>query len=46
LRLALIDPRFSEAKWVGEVRSDTASADPRVLASALARHVADLVESK
>jgi hypothetical protein len=46
LRLALIDPRFSEAKWVGDVRSDTASDNPRVLASALARHVADLVASK
>ena len=46
LRLALVDPRFSEAKWVGDVRSDTVSADPRVLASAVARHVADLVASR
>lgn len=46
LRVALIDPRFSEAKWVGEVRSDTASTDPRVLASAIARHLADLIVSR
>jgi len=43
LRFALVDPRFSEARWVGEVRSDTASADPRVLAAALARGLADLI---
>jgi len=43
LRLALVDPRFSEARWVGEVRSDTASADPHVLTSAVARRLADLI---
>jgi hypothetical protein len=46
LRLALIDPRFSEARWVGEVRSDTTSADPRVLTAALARSLADLIVSR
>lgn len=46
LRLALVDPRFSEAKWVGTVRSDTASADPRVLTRALARSLADLIVSR
>jgi len=46
LRLALIDPRFSEARWVGEVKSDTTSADPRVLTAALARGVADLIVSR
>jgi hypothetical protein len=46
LRLALIDPRFSEARWVGTLKSDTTSADPRVLTQALARHVADLVVSR
>ena len=46
LRLALVDPRFAEAKWVGEVRSDVANADPRALASALAGHIADLVASR
>lgn len=43
LRVALIDPRFSEARWIGEVRSDTTSADPRVLTAALARGLADLI---
>ena len=43
LRLALVDPRFSEAKWVGTVTSDTTSSDPRVLTRALARGVADLI---
>jgi hypothetical protein len=46
LRLALIDPRFSEARWVGEVSSDTTSADPRVLTAALARGLADLIVSR
>jgi len=46
LRLALIDPRFSEARWVGEVRSDTTSADPRVLTASLARAVAALIVSR
>ena len=36
LRLALIDPRFSEARWVGEVDERYANADPRVLTAALA----------
>src|SRR5438105_462416 len=43
LRLAVIDPRFSEARWVGEVKSDTTSADPRVLTAARARRLADLI---
>lgn len=43
LRLALVDPRFSEARWVGTVNSDTTSTDPRVLTRALARGVADLI---
>lgn len=46
LRLALVDPRFSEARWVGTVNSDTTSADPRVLTRALARGVADLIVSR
>ena len=45
LRLALVDPRFSEAKWVGTVSSDSTSADPRALTRALARGVADLIVS-
>jgi hypothetical protein len=46
LRLALVDPRFSEARWVGTVNSDTTSAEPRVLTRALARGVADLIVSR
>ena len=46
LRLALVDPRFSEARWVGTVTSDTTSTDPRVLTHALARGVADLIVSR
>ena len=46
LRLALIDPRFSEARFVGEVKSDTTSADPRVLTASLARAVANLIVSR
>lgn len=45
LKIALVDPRFSQAMWVGEVRSDTASADPRVLTNALAARVVDLIVS-
>lgn len=46
LRLALVDPRFSEARWVGTVSGDTTSADPRVLTRALARGVAELIVSR
>ena len=46
LRLALVDPRFSEARWVGTVTSDTTSADARVLTRALARGVAALIVSR
>ena len=43
LRLALVDPRMSEARWVGQVRSDTASSFSPVFTATLARRVADLV---
>jgi hypothetical protein len=43
LKVALVDPRASEAVWVGEVRSDSASADPRVLATAVAEHLVDMI---
>lgn len=46
LRLALVDPRFSEARWVGTVTSDTTSAEPRVLTRSLARGVAELIVSR
>ena len=41
LRVALLDPRFAEARWVGEVTGDTASVPARALASVSAR-LADL----
>jgi len=46
LRLALIDPRFSEARWVGDVKMDTTSSDPRVFTRALATKVADLIVNR
>lgn len=46
LRLATVDPRYSEARWIGEIRSDTTSADANVLMTALARQLADLIVSR
>ena len=46
LSLATVDPRFSEVRWVGLIKSDTASADPHVLMAALARQMADLIVSR
>jgi hypothetical protein len=43
LRVALIDPRFSEAKWIGEVKSDTASALTPAMTASLARRLVDLI---
>jgi hypothetical protein len=41
LRLAILDPRFAEARWVGDVTSDTTAAPALALAS-VARRLADL----
>lgn len=46
LTLAVVDPRFSEAKWVGTVRGDTASTDLHVLTRSVARGLADLITSR
>jgi hypothetical protein len=46
LRAALVDPRFSEALWVGDVRTDAASSDLRVFTKALALRFADLIASR
>jgi hypothetical protein len=43
LKVALVDPRFSEAQWVGDVASDTTSADPRALTAAVAARLVDLI---
>jgi hypothetical protein len=42
LRLGLLDPRFAEARWVGEVSSDSALAQPQTALTQVARRVADL----
>jgi hypothetical protein len=41
LRVALLDPRFAEARWVGDVRGDAAGSVAQAL-STLATRVADL----
>ena len=41
LRLALLDPRFAEARWVGELKGDTTSVPARAIADA-GRRLADL----
>jgi hypothetical protein len=46
LTLATVDPRFSEVRWVGLIKTDTSSTDPQVLMAALARHFADLIASR
>lgn len=43
LKVAVVDPRFSEAVWVGEIQSDSASSDPRALAAAVAERLVDLI---
>jgi hypothetical protein len=42
LRVALLDPRFAQAQWVGEIRSDSAVAQPGTALTQVARRVADL----
>jgi len=46
LRLVLVDPRFSETRWVGTVTSETTSPDARVLTRELARAVGNLIVSR
>ncbi len=42
LRVALVDARLSEIRWIGDVRSDPASTFSRELLTSLAAHTADL----
>jgi hypothetical protein len=42
LRVALLDPRFAEARWVGEIRSDSAAAPSRSSLTQVSRRLADL----
>jgi hypothetical protein len=46
LKVAVVDPRFSEAIWVGVVRGDSTSTDPHALTRAVAEHLADLIVSR
>jgi hypothetical protein len=46
LRLVLVDPRFSEVRWAGTVKSDTVTTDPALLSHSIARAVADLIVSR
>lgn len=46
LRVALLDPRFSEARWVGEVRGDTATAFVPALTTSVAHRLADLIAAR
>jgi hypothetical protein len=43
LRLALLDGRLSEVRWIGEVASEPASTFSRDLLTSLAAHTADLI---
>lgn len=43
MRLVLVDPRYSETRWVGQVQSDTATAYGAPMITSLARRVVDLV---
>ena len=41
LKVALLDPRYAQARWVGDVKGDAAATAPQALASVAGR-VADL----
>ena len=43
LRLALVDGRLGEIRWINDVRSDPSPAFSRALITSLARHFADLI---
>ena len=43
LRLALIDGRLGEVRWIDDVRSDPSPAFSPALRASLARHLADLI---
>ena len=43
LKAAVVDPRFSEARWVGVVRTAAANADPHVVTVAVASSLVDLI---
>lgn len=43
LRVALLDGRLGDVRWIGTVRSDTAAAPTRAVLTSLAAHFADLI---
>ena len=46
LRLAMVDGRTSEVRWLGDVRSDPTSSFSRELLTSLAAHTADLIAAR
>jgi hypothetical protein len=46
LRVALVDARAGEVRWIGDVRSDPAATFSRELLPSLAAHVADLFTAR
>ena len=42
LRVALLDGRLGDVRWIGTVRSDPATAFSRALLASVAAHFADL----
>ena len=46
LRLALIDGRLSEIRWIGDVRGDPSATFSRELLTSLAAHFADLITAR
>ncbi len=47
LRLALLDGRLGEVRWIGDVRSDPAATFSRdAILSSIAEHVADLITAR
>ena len=43
LRVALLDGRLGDVRWIGTVRSDTASSYSRAVLASVAAHLADLI---
>jgi hypothetical protein len=46
LRIALIDGRLSEIRWIGDVRGDPSNTFSRGLLTSLAAHFADLITAR
>ena len=46
LRVALVDGRLGEVRWIGDVRSDSSPTFSRGLLTSLAAHFADLITAR